>query len=547
MLRRLPGGRHRTFNRCRLVLPVAVAALLLGPAGCGSTSHPGVPSSAARARPGLESIFEDDGHLHSDPEGTLALMRQLGVARMRVFVSWQSVAPAPTSPQPPKDFSGADPASYPASAWTTLDRIVRAAATHGIGVDLTIAGPVPRWATGAGAPVSPYTSWKPSDNAFGALVRAIGTRFSGSFKPAGASSPLPRVDFWSIWNEPNYGPSLAPQAIERSTVEVSPQLYRGLLDAAWSALGATGHGHDTILIGETAPRGITTGDNPGNFSGMVPLRFIRALYCVGGDLHPLTGSAAAARACPPGGASASFVAAHPALFGATGFADHPYPQGGMPPNATTPAEPDYADLGALPRLEQTLDRARVAYGSFPPLPIYSTEFGYQTDPPETIAHTTPTAVAALYLNWSEYLSWRDPRIHSYDQYLLSDPANANASGGFATGLWFKNGTPKPTFAAYRLPLFLPATGRSRDSAEVWGCVRPARYAGSPERSIAPAQIQFRPGPKRSFRTVARVPIRSPQGYFDTRVRLPAQGQVRLSWRPPRGPVIHSRIASLRSG
>ena len=31
------------------------------------------------------------------------------------------------------------------------------------------------------------------------------------------------------------------------------------------------------------------------------------------------------------------------------------------------------------------------------------------------------ALAASYLNWAEYLTWRDPRIRSYDQYLLIDP------------------------------------------------------------------------------------------------------------------------------
>src|SRR5205823_3643175 len=133
-------------------------------------------------------------------------------------------------------------------------------------------------------------------------------------------------------------------------------------------------------------------------------------------------------------------------------ADHPYPQGGMPPNLQTPGEPDYADLASLPNLASTLDRAQATYGVHPELPIYSTEFGYQTDPPEKIAHTTDPATAAYYLNWSEYITWRNRRIRSYDQYLLTDPPGANALGGFATGLEFADGTPKATYAAYRLPI-----------------------------------------------------------------------------------------------
>ena len=180
-----------------------------------------------------------------------------------------------------------------------------------------------------GAPGNRFQSWKPSAAEFGQFVHAVGTRYSGHYTPAGASTPLPRISFWSIWNEPNYGVDLSPQAIDQSRVEVSPRLYRGLVDAAWSAFAATGHRGDTILIGETAPRGITTGNSPGNFSGMVPLRFIRALYCVDTSFTPLSGTAASERGCPPDGAgSRHFAAEHPGLFQASGFADHPYPQGG---------------------------------------------------------------------------------------------------------------------------------------------------------------------------------------------------------------------------
>ena len=138
---------------------------------------------------------------------------------------------------------------------------------------------------------------------------------------------------------------LAPQAIDNSTVEISPIYYRQLLDAAWTAFQQTGHGKDKILIGEVAPRGETTGGLPGNFSGMVPLRFIRALYCVDQSLHPLRGTAATLRGCPPTAAgSKAFPTDNPGLFHATGFAFHPYPQGQVTPDTATPHEPDYADL-----------------------------------------------------------------------------------------------------------------------------------------------------------------------------------------------------------
>jgi hypothetical protein len=368
----------------------------------------------------------------------------------------------------------------------------------------------------------------------------VGTRYSGHYTPPGQHTPLPRVGFWSIWNEPNYGPYLAPQAIDHSTVEVSPMLYRGLLDAAWSALAATGHGPrtDTVLIGETAPRGQSGPNLPGNFAGMFPLRFVRALYCVDAGFRPLRGTAATRRGCPAtAAASARFPAEHPALFRAGGFADHPYPDL-LPPNVPTIGAPDAADFAGLGKLERTLDRAAAAYGRHPKLAVYNTEFGYRTDPP--IQGDVPLATAARYLNQAEYLSWLDPRIASTDQYLLTDPPG-NGLSAFVTGLEFANGTPKPyVFDAYRMPLYLPRTSASRGSSlQVWGCVRPV---GDLPRHAAGQRvaIQFARAGTQRYRTVRTVALSDPHGYFEVPVQFPGSGIVRLAWHG-----LHSRPQPIR--
>src|SRR5437764_1002852 len=124
------------------------------------------------------------------------------------------------------------------------------------------------------------------------------------------------------------------------------------------------------------------------------------------------------------------------------------------------------------------------------------------------------------------------------QYLLYDPApgpSVFGNGGFATGLVFYNGTPKATFAAYRMPIFLPVT-RSRPGhpLEVWGSVRPARYAALDTHQAQYVQIQFRAGPSGPFRTVRTVRITDPRGYFDVDVQFPVSGTVRLRWSYPPG-------------
>ena len=123
-----------------------------------------------------------------------------------------------------------------------------------VGVDLNLTAPPPLWASGSGAPPGPpRPQWRPSAREFGLFVKAVAKRYSGAYKPPGSSAALPRVSFWSIWNEPNYGPQLAPQAINRSTVEVSPALYRQLADAGWTALHETGHGGGFVFDGRSLP------------------------------------------------------------------------------------------------------------------------------------------------------------------------------------------------------------------------------------------------------------------------------------------------------
>jgi hypothetical protein len=526
------------FGALGLVLVVLVVVLLQS--GGGTPPAPPLPPLATR--PGPESIFTPGPPLKSAPAATLDQLRSLGVQRVRVFVPWNSLAPDPTSRVRPPGFDAADPAAYPASSWAIYDTIVKATQARGMGVDFTVGPPPPRWASGKGAPdPSTQTEWRPSAAEFGLFMKAIGTRYSGHYVPPGSSEPLPRVGFWSIWNEPNLGVELAPQAIHHSTVEVSSALYRNLLDTAWSALQATGHGHDTILIGEVAPAGATVGDVPGNFAAMAPLRFLRALYCVDSAYRPLQGAAATARKCPSNAAgSAMFARAHPALFQATGFADHPYPQG-LPPNQPTPDEPDFAELADIPRLEHVLDTMQHVYGSSKQFPIFSTEFGYQTTPPDTEAGTVSPALAAEYLNWSEYLTWRDPRIRSYDQYLLVDPPRGN----FASALEFSDGTPKPGFYAYRMPIYLPVTATNRGQPlEVWGAVRPAYYVRRATRARQHVRIQFQPASGGPFRTVRTVPLTNRYGYLDVLQTFPSSGLVRLNWSYPHGPTIFSRTVKV---
>ncbi len=515
-------------------------------------------AAALAAAPALAShnqvsILQDDMQLDSNPTGTLQQLRHLGVEMVRVYARWSLFAPAPNSHRRPR-FNAADPNAYPPRNWIALDGIVRGAAARGIRVMLVPTGFAPLWAQGPnpgryGGKYDSYFAWKPSAAQFGAFVRAVGTRYSGSFTPRGETVPLPKVSVWELYNEPNFGEDLAPQAINGSSVLYAPRMYRALADAAWSALRATGHGRDTIVIGSLAAAGaqLKAGPHrpqglPGTYGETKPLAFIRELYCLDPGYHRYVGAAAAIRGCPTTAAGyRRFRNQHPVLFSASGFSDHPYVLSkGLPPNQAASSDPSYAQFSQLPRLAATLDRIQRIYGSGKRFPIWNTEYGYLTCPPNcNHGYVSPTTAAA-YLNWAEYISWRDPRIASTMQYLLDDPSPTVGTpelGGFASGLIFyrtvHSGVAKPTYFAYRLPIFLPTVrARRGHSLMVWGDVRPAPFAIADGDGPQYAEVQFARGSSNAWTTLASVRVTNAHGYVQAWVTPPSSGSIRILWSYP---------------
>jgi hypothetical protein len=115
------------------------------------------------------------------------------------------------------------------------------------------------------------------------------------------------------------------------------------------------------------------------------------------------------------------------------------------------------------------------------MPIYNTEFGIQTNPPDPFQGGSLSLQARI-LNESEEFSYRYSRLKSYSQYLLYDqPPVLNVPSfqrwrGFQSGLRFLDGRAKPALDAYRLPIVVRKRGRG---LKIWGRVRPgsgARYA-----------------------------------------------------------------------
>jgi hypothetical protein len=529
----MPTPHHESTTRRRLL----TATLALIAASLLATAIAPHASASTRQR-----VILQDRTFATSPATSMPLARSLGARVVRVSISWYSMAPNHNAKHKP-GVNLSSPGAYPTSKWAQYDTMIRDARANGLTVALQLTGGPPRWARGANPPAK-YRSnptlfgWKPNATLYGQFVHAVAQRYDGHFRPSGASSPLPAVRFWSFWNEPNNGTDLGPQTTAGSTVPVAPAMYRTLLNAAWKAVHQTGHGHDTLLIGELDPLGNGLrkpghgGGTPGVAGVIGPLSFVRALYCVDNSYRPLTGTVARSWGCPTSkSATRHFRAANPALFDATGFADHPYSLKQAPAAEPASVNGNYTTFPVLSRLTAALDKATRSDGSHKRFPIYNTEFGFITRPPSGKGFPSP-AKAAIYLNQAEYLSYKNPRLATYDQYLLNDPEvfAGRAAPGFNTGLYTSKGKPKATVNAFRLPLWMPATTvHAGTRAEIWGGARPATLAGGGARRVS---IEMQRGGHGDWTTIGTAAVAAQTGYFDIHMKLPYSGRLRLAYTYP---------------
>ncbi len=541
------------------ILAAALVAL------CALCALVGMRAPAARASATQQSILLDDDELiYSSPEHMarrLGQLHALGVDVVKASMVWSLVAPDAASSRRPR-FRATDPAAYPPGAWDRYDTLVRLARAAGMRVYFQLNPPTPVWALARNQPIQgPPLGRVPIPSLLRQFVEAVGRRYSGTYaapvpatEPSPAvlglpltqasvtnstapGTPIPKVDIWGIWNEPNERSWLSPwhrRLAHGLTELLQPRLYRSLVDGAWSGLRASGHARDTVLIGETANKGI-----------IEPIPFVRALYCVSSALRPLHGQAAAVVGCPVGGGAAAFARAHPGLFSMAGYAHHPYTFA-APPNVGT-ADPNVIALSNLGHFERTINRILAAYGARRAggLPLYLTEWGYKTRPPNPYVHTT-LAQQAAWLNEGEYMTWRDPHVNALAQFELVDsPPKPDEPRGsflywstFQTGLILRGGTLKPSYAAFRLPIWVPAA-RHGASVTVWGQLRPADHS-----TLQNGAIEFRaPGDK--WVTLRTVQTASREGFLLAHVAIPSAGRLRLTWFDPQtNTVLTSRTVAI---
>jgi hypothetical protein len=442
-------------------------------------------SAQAHASKSQQSIVQDDRLLLSPgynlQSAALDDLDALGVDIVHADIAWAPLAPKPNSKSVPKaDLS--DPKAYRASRWSIIDELVIGAQARGMRVLLTPSTPGPVWATGKSCTKSERKaaslpgSCRPNAQLYGKFVRALARRYTGRYKDSRMprTLPLPRVDFWSFYNEPNLRSWLYPASVRShgKFVPISARLYRNLVYAGGNALKATGHGRDEVLLGETGPIG-------GGRSAIAPVPFYQALFCINSKGGRLKGGTAKQLGCPR----------RIKRLPVTGVAHHTYTRATVGRLTANPGQGNIT-IGAIPRLRRVLKQG-VHVGAISARAsshIHLTEFGVSSRPPSTPSkYGVSLAKQSEMINLAEYLGYLNSAVRSVTQYGIED--NNLAAGShrghlvFQTGLRFQAtdrqsrrgrlGRAKPSRAAYRMPLLVIDRG---SKVVVWGGVRTLKRA-----------------------------------------------------------------------
>ena len=352
----------------------------------------GAPAAMAAERMWIG--FHDDPSYRwvGDRAARIESSAQMNASLMRLLVQWNVVAKTrPASPADPFD---------PAYEFDDLDEALRSAQEEDMEVMLTISG-TPRWANGGKTPnVMPR---RLAD--FTSFARAIASRYSGRY------AGYPFVRFWGIWNEPNLQLFLTPQ-FDSSGRSVAPANYAKLYAAGYAGIKA-GNPRAKVAIGETSARG---SDRP---NGLRPTH-------------------------TPGKFAELVARANPRLkFDA--WAHHPYPFNPNSPPTQIVKWPNVS-LASLPRFDQSLK----TWFRRKSVPIWITEYGHQTKPPDALG--VSYATQAAYIQQAISMAARYPFVEMFIWFVFrDDPGQPWESGVYTLGGAAK-GTSPARFASSARPL-----------------------------------------------------------------------------------------------
>jgi hypothetical protein len=225
-----------------------------------------------------------------------------------------------------------------------------------------------------------------------------------------AAQRFPWIHKWLIWNEPNQSRFLQP---------TEPAVYvQRLLNPAYFALHAS-NSSNRVGGGMTAPRG-----------HLSPVTWIQGMRAAGAKLDA--------------------------------YAHNPYP---VDPHGESPSSGGCGycrsiTMATLGRLERATSSA---WGA---IPLWLTEYGYQTNPPDRRLGVS-WSTQARYVAEAALRTYLAARVEILIQFLLRDDRGL---AGWQSGFFTANNVPKPAARAFALPLV--QFSRQGTLTVLWGQVRP---------------------------------------------------------------------------
>jgi hypothetical protein len=473
--------------------PVRIARRLVvactAAAACWALGASGSLASAATLNRGFADDVWFDAPAYGISQHTWVLRTLATGARFaQIEVDWTGLEPsAPTSRENPTSPAGAQ------FNFGSLDPEVEELTKAGIHPVFLVTD-APTWAEGQGGTAADYASggYEPNATAFGDLGEAIAKRYSGSFRFR--HRRLPRVRYFQAWAEANMSNHLSPQwsRINGRAVNTGPIIYRAMLNAFYAGVHA-GDASDIVMTAGFE----SYGDIPFHAPYRThPVTFLENLLCLSARLR--------SSGCP-----------EPAHFDV--LASDPYDINAPTAPAVSPLDASAPDL---PRLMRVVRAGLAAHTLFPSRPkqLWVTEFGYDSDPPNPTPGTISTATQARWLEESFYVFWHE-HVSTVLWYLVRDqvpPYTAN----YFSGVFFRDGQPKPSYTAYRFPFVVMHNG---GHAQVWGI--------SPASGTVQVEIRDASG----WRTVMSLPDKAGAVYTRTLAlshgtyRATVQGQNSLPW------------------
>jgi hypothetical protein len=273
----------------------------------------------------------------------------------------------------------------------------------------------------------------------------------------------PWIRYWVIWNEPNKPLWLKPT---KAAIYV-----HHLLNPGYEGIHAVLR-HVSVGGGVTAPRA--------GLGGVSPVVWIHGMALAHAELDA--------------------------------YAHHPYPSSPFEtPSGHACRFCPSITMATLPKL---LILAKRYFGE---KPIWLTEYGYQTNPPDTFLGVPPKKQATL-LSLAAMRAWRLPRVTMLIQYLYRDEPTLSR---FQSGLVYVDDRAKPSLQGFVLP-FAEAR-RNGFQTRLWGQIRTGRTGRK--------RYQVQVLRKNVWTGVGGVRLTNEGGFFVRAIRLKRGALLRV-WAPP---------------